>query len=74
MLLARKDTLGAFGSAEGVVVADVDEEVFGDGDLIARPSTTALNLTGASIRDSSYPGEPGDQRGLTWQTDSAASL
>ncbi|KAF6257411.1 fumble-domain-containing protein [Scenedesmus sp. NREL 46B-D3] len=27
-------------------------------DLVPRPSTTALNLTGASIRDSSYPGEP----------------
>eukprot|EP00879_Flechtneria_rotunda_P021027 GHRR01022149.1.p1 GENE.GHRR01022149.1~~GHRR01022149.1.p1 ORF type:complete len:338 (+),score=95.52 GHRR01022149.1:256-1269(+) len=37
----------------------LDEDVFADCELAARAST-ALNLTGASIRDNSYPGEPED--------------
>lgn len=49
----RRDTEASDGR-EGT---EQDEEL--EQELITRPSTTALNLTGASIRDSSYPGEPG---------------
>uniref|UniRef100_A0A383WMF1 Pantothenate kinase n=1 Tax=Tetradesmus obliquus TaxID=3088 RepID=A0A383WMF1_TETOB len=48
----RRDTEASDGR-EGT---EQDEEL--EQELITRPSTTALNLTGASIRDSSYPGEP----------------
>ncbi|KAF8056112.1 pantothenate kinase 2 [Scenedesmus sp. PABB004] len=49
-MLARKDT---YASSQG------DEEPDGEPEHSAR-SSTALNLTGASIRDSSFPGEHGD--------------
>lgn len=55
-VLVRKDTLGPFERvASGNAYAEDDQLM--DGELIHRPST-ALNLLGASIRDSSYPGEP----------------
>lgn len=44
-------------------VTSGDEEVFDEpSGLKPRPSTT-LNLTGATIRDSSYPGEAADDAG-----------
>ncbi|WIA23193.1 hypothetical protein OEZ86_010083 [Tetradesmus obliquus] len=51
-MLNRRDTE----ASEGREGTEQDEEL--EQELITRPSTTALNLTGASIRDSSYPGEP----------------
>ena len=53
----RKET------SESVTSGDADEELFDEpSGLRPRPSTT-LNLTGAIIRDSSYPGEAGDEAG-----------
>jgi hypothetical protein len=40
-----------------------DEDPYADPELATR--NTALNLTGASIRDSSYPGEPDDTGGTS---------
>lgn len=55
--LGRKETYESAASG--------DEELFDDATatLKPRPSTT-LNLTGAIIRDSSYPGEAGDDAGV----------
>lgn len=60
-----KVSVGRKETSESVTSADELEGFVDDPSLLLlrpRPSTT-LNLTGAIIRDSSYPGEAGDDAG-----------